>query len=350
MVYLLLNKQIYYNRNIHLPMKHILSILASFIICSYSIAQPYYFKNLSRINGLSNDYVTDIAQDRQGFVWIGTQAGLSRFDGKNLTSYNTLNSELHNSAINKLLYDDEENKLWIGTNEHLSVLDCSTMKFENFSHLDGYALQNVHNLSFGSNNDIWIINVKRDVLCYNKKTKKVVPYNNDKIKGFNTHNYCIYDDGKGSLYLGHMEHGMSVLNLENLRLQNFTHNAANINSIPGNSVYDIKEDAYGNLWIGTDRGLALFNPLTSDFTVFRNDPQHPFSLADNRITQLETMEDGYLWIATEAGGISILDYQNLDLSNPQNVKFTNLTPQDGLSSRSISSLMQDSFGNIWIGK
>ena len=349
MVYLLSNKQVCYNRSIHLPMKHILSILGLFIICSYSIAQPYYFKNLSRIDGLSNDYVTDIAQDRQGFVWIATQSGLSRFDGKNFTSYNALNSDLHNSAINKLLYDEEENKLWIGTNEHLSVLDCSTMKFENFTNLDGHALQNVHDLAFGSNNDIWIINVKRDVLCYNKKTKKAVPYNSDKIKGFNTHNYCIYDDGKGNLYLGHMDHGMSVLNLDNLRLQSFTHNAANLNSIPGNSVYDIKEDLYGNLWIGTDRGLALFNPQKNEFTVFRNDSQNPFSLANNHITQLEIMEDGYFWIATEAGGISILDYQNLDISNPQNVKFTNLTPQGGLSSRNISSMMQDSFGNIWIG-
>ncbi|GAB6868423.1 ligand-binding sensor domain-containing protein [Bacteroides rodentium] len=181
-------------------MKYIFSILALFIICSYSIAQPYYFKNLSRIDGLSNDYVTDIAQDRQGFVWIATQSGLSRFDGRNFTSYTTLNSDLHNSAINKLFYDEEENKLWIGTNEHLSVLDCSTMKFENFTHLDGFSLQNIRHLTFGSNNDIWIINFQRDVICYNKETKKAVRYASDKIKGFNGHNYCCYDDRKGAFY------------------------------------------------------------------------------------------------------------------------------------------------------
>ena len=64
-----------------LSMKHIFTILGLIIICSYSTAQPYDIKNLSRIDGLSNDFITDIAQDGQGFVWIGTQAGLSRFDG-----------------------------------------------------------------------------------------------------------------------------------------------------------------------------------------------------------------------------------------------------------------------------
>jgi ligand-binding sensor domain-containing protein len=233
-------------------MKYIFSILALFIICSYSIAQSYYFKNLSRIDGLSNDYVTDIAQDRQGFVWIATQSGLSRFDGRNFTSYTTLNSDLHNSAINKLFYDEEENKLWIGTNEHLSVLDCSTMKFENFTHLDGFSLQNIRHLTFGSNNDIWIINFQRDVICYNKETKKAVRYASDKIKGFNGHNYCCYDDRKGNLYLGHIGNGLTIFNLDDYRMQNYYHNATDPNSLPGNAVYVIKEDLHGNLWMGTD--------------------------------------------------------------------------------------------------
>lgn len=332
-----------------LSMKHIFTILGLIIICSYSTAQPYDIKNLSRIDGLSNDFITDIAQDGQGFVWIGTQAGLSRFDGKNFTSYNALNSELHNSAINKLLYDEEDDKLWIGTNLHLSILDCSTMKFENFTHLDGYALQNIHYLAFGSNDNIWIINVKRDVICYNKKTKKAVRYSKDEIEGFNGNNYCCYDDGKGNLYLGHMNWGMTILNLDNHRMQSFVHNPTDPKSIPGNNVYDIKEAPYGNLWVGTDRGLTLFDPQKNEFIVFRNDPQKPFSLADNRITQIQTMQDGSLWIATEAGGINKLNDQNLDLSQSQNLKFTHITTHDGLSSNSISSIMQDSFGNIWIG-
>lgn len=59
--------------------------------------------NLNITNGLSNNYVKDVAQDRQGFIWIATEAGLNRFDGCQFTRYTSTNSELKTDAINTLL-------------------------------------------------------------------------------------------------------------------------------------------------------------------------------------------------------------------------------------------------------
>lgn len=64
------------------------------------------------------------------------------------------------------------------------------------------------------------------------------------------------------------------------------------------------------------------------------------------------MNDGTLWIGADIGGISILDLHNITFMNPKSVKFTNISAsndESGLSSSNIRSLLQDSFGNIWIG-
>ena len=102
-------------------MKYIL-ISLFFLLCTYSTAQKFSINNLNKTNGLSSNYVNDIVQDQQEFIWIATEAGLDRFDGKNFTNYNTTNSNLCDATIKALLYDQEENLLWIGTKANLSIL------------------------------------------------------------------------------------------------------------------------------------------------------------------------------------------------------------------------------------
>lgn len=331
-------------------MRYLISLLLFLLLFTTSEAQPYYYFNtLGKTDGLSNNHIREIAQDGQGFVWIATEAGLDRFDGKNFTTYNTVNSELNNTAINTLLYDETENKLWIGTNANLSILDCATLQFKNYKDFDGIPLQNIVHLAHGADNDIWITNLHLGVVRYDKKTKKALHFNDDEIKGFVNYCRCTYDDRKGNLYIGHAMDGLTVLDLINNTIRHFRHDPVNPKSLPGNSVYAIKEGSSGNVWIGTNQGLCLFNPRKEEFIVFRHYPQNPSSLIGNQVTQIEEMKDGSLWISTEVGGISILDLYDLNPANPESVRFTNITTQGGLSSENIKSLMQDAYGNIWIG-
>lgn len=117
-------------------------------------------------------------------------------------------------------------------------------------------------------------------------------------------------------------------------------------------MYSIYIDHQQNIWLGTNQGVALFNQRTEDFIVYKHDSANPNSLIADHIYDIKEMNDGTLWIGSDIGGISILDLYNFGPVNPGIVKFTNITAagkSNDLSSGNIRSLLQDSFGNIWIG-
>lgn len=320
-----------------------------------SLAQEYIIKNLNVDNGLSNNYVKDIEQDGQGFIWIGTETGLNRFDGQNFTNYTINNSNLPNDAINKLLYDKYHNLLWIGTKTVLIVLNCSTGEFSNFSeqHSTQFSkIISIVDIQLDSDSAIWITTHYDGIVHYNKRTGQITPYTESTVKELKNTNWCTLDDGKGKLYVGHAREGFSIIDLATKSVRRFHHDPANPNSLPGNSVYTIYIDHLENIWLGTNLGLALFNPRKEEFLVFKHSPINPHSLIADHIYDIKEMNDGTLWIASDIGGISILDLYSISFNDKEAIGFTNLTAtseNNNLSSGNIRSLLQDSFGNIWIG-
>lgn len=121
---------------------------------------------------------------------------------------------------------------------------------------------------------------------------------------------------------------------------------------PAADVHALCQDHAGNIWVGSGNGLALFDPSTNTFTAFRHDPGNPYSLIANPIYDIREMKDGKLWVASDIGGISILDLSGIAFKNPYEVRFRRIDmgrSSHGLSSRNPRSLLQDSFGNVWIG-
>ena len=90
----------------------LLILLFLLLFTTSGTAQPYILQHLSIEDGLSNNYVQDIAQDKRGCIWIATVLGLNRFDGLKFTTYKSTNSRLGNDALNTLLYNEEEDELW----------------------------------------------------------------------------------------------------------------------------------------------------------------------------------------------------------------------------------------------
>ena len=332
--------------------RYLIYIVYSVISIVHCFAQPYALNHLGIENGLSNNYVVDIAQDGLGCIWIATESGLSRFDGKHFTVYKEHNSGLKSNALNTLFYDKDENTLWIGRKEGISIFNCSTQHFENYSVTDGITIENVTHLSHAIDSGIWITQHHGGIIHYSKKTKQFSKLVNEGLPELNKSNWCTFDNGNGLLYIGHALNGLSVIDLKSQAARNYRHEPNNPKSLPGNSVYCIFTDHIGNIWVGTNQGLALFNPRTGEFLVFKHQPGNPHSLISDHIYDIREMNDGTLWIAADIGGISILDLRSITFVNPETVKFTNITAdnsENGLSSNNIRSLLQDSFGNIWIG-
>jgi signal transduction histidine kinase/ligand-binding sensor domain-containing protein/DNA-binding response OmpR family regulator len=328
--------------------RHFITALCILLFTCKVTAQPFTMKHLSVEDGLSNNYVLDMAQDGQGFIWVATMSGLNRFDGRNFTVYKENNSKLVNNAVNTLLYDSEDNMLWIGTRDGVCLFNCSTRQFENFSSSNDVEVKNVVHFSQATDGGIWMTGHSDAIIHFDKKTKKCTPL----PQGKNKTNLCTCDMGNGQLFVGHAQNGLTVIDRENNTSKNYLHDPKNPKSLPGNSVYSVCIDRAGNIWVGTNQGLALFNAQTEEFLVFRHEPANPHSLIADHIYNLQEMEDGRLWIAADIGGVSILDLHNISFMNPDAARFINISAdadKSGLSSGNTRSLLQDSFGNIWIG-
>lgn len=133
-----------------------LILLLTFVLLStfkfaYASLDDYVVKQWHIQHGLASQSLKNIVQDQQGYLWIGSQFGLSRFDGNRFTNFNVNNSDfLPSNAINSLLLDNE-GFLWIGTDNGLVKFSPSELSFERFS-LNGP----VRDIAQDNNGRIWI--------------------------------------------------------------------------------------------------------------------------------------------------------------------------------------------------
>ena len=111
------------------------------------------------------------------------------------------------------------------------------------------------------------------------------------------HIWSAIDGGNGLLYIGHVDRGFSILSIKDKTVKNFTHEPQNPNSLPGNEVTCVYKDKSGNIWIGTDRGVVLFNPEAESFIPF-DDKTNCIS---HRVYDIHQLDDNRLWIAMEFG-------------------------------------------------
>lgn len=316
-------------------------------------ACPYTIEHLSIGKGLSNNYVKDIIQDKQGFIWVATESGLNRFDGSGFTTYTTYDSSLSGNALNTLLYDKNCDRIWIGGQfEGLDFFDYSTGQISQCHSQHELTFENVVHLSLAADSGLWVTPHHSDILYYDTYHQTFSSLSDKGIKLESNSHWCTFDDGNGLLYIGHAQNGMTIVNLKNKSVRHFSNDPNDSTSLPGNSVYTIHKDYMGNIWVGTNQGLGLFNAKTNKFTVFRHQQENPYSLVADHIYDIKEMDNQMLWIATDIGGISILDLHSITLIDASNVSFYNITADNsthGVSSNNIRSLLQDSFGNIWIG-
>lgn len=315
-------------------------------------SQPQYtFKRLTMTDGLVSNYIVDVIQDKQGYIWMASESGLCKFDGNDFTIYNTGNSAIKSNAHNVLYYNKADNTVWVGTQrDGVCIFNCET---QTFSNLPGMMTQDVTDLSPSSDGGIWITHYHLGIDYYNNKTKKITPYKAENIKGLSSgHFWCAKEDNNGHLYVGLQKGGLAVIDIKKRTAKVYRHNPQNPYSIPNNTVHCILISKTNSIWIGTEDGLALFNPQKEQFISFQNQPNNPTSILSNQINDIGESKDGKLWICTQMGGVSILDLNENVFTSPQDTHFQNIKATNdlhGISSPNAKSFLQDSFGNIWIG-
>jgi ligand-binding sensor domain-containing protein len=371
--------------------------LAFVSLLSAAFSQPsdLTFRRLTIDEGLSQNTINCIHQDRLGFLWLGTQDGLNRYDGYAFKAYHhepgNINS-LGNSYI-WAIHEDREGILWIGSfGGGLTRFDPSTEEFSHFRHEKGNprSLSNNHVFAIAEypEGTLWLA-TDDGVSKLDKKTGLITRYLNtpDNIEGLPTNHtatiavqepnhlwigtstalvklnistsvveYFTTDPGTGAIPLADVQH--LVMREGKLRI---ICAAGLVEYDPattsGSLVIDRKKvadgtlafrrvlpDANGYVWIGTNNGVILADEHKSTVTHAVHEDGDEHSLTHNHIFSLYQSRDGIVWIGTRDG-----------LNNVYRIKenFQLIKRRPGrtntLSHKTVRLVMEDTKGILWIG-
>lgn len=320
-------------------------------------AQSYAVRQLGIEKGLSNNYVISIAQDKEGFLWFATEEGLNKFDGTRFITYykNETNGEygITGNELNCLLDDPKDSILWIGTqraglNAYDYVNDTFTYYRHDAHNPESLITDDVTNIAAADDGNLWVSTYWKGVEYFNKETGSFTHYNTATVPGLASDNiWTVADGGNGKIYMGHVHHGFSILSVKDKKVKNFVHHPGDPHSLPGNEVRCIYKDANGNIWVGTNKGLALYNPESQNFIPFNSDGNLSYYVYDIR-----QLDGNKLWIAMEFGGIAIMDLSQRLFLLPEQTRFHYIKEGDdgySLSNPSARCIFQDSNKNIWTG-
>lgn len=250
-------------------------------------------------DGLPNNQVQCIYQDKKGWMWIGTSQGLSRFDGyafHNIVPNPNDSASLHGNLI-RVIKEDRKGNLLVGTeNGGLNIFD---RKKEKFSHpLDTCRELNYRDFSV---NDI-------------------------------------EEDAGGNLWIGTDFNIIILDTVGKARLLDPLVKAGS-EKFAGNYVRIIQFDSQGNLWIGTDNGVFLYHPATNVVEQF----ELPYAEDQNReIWEIYLDADGLLWIGTYSSGLFTVEPETLE------IKDIILNPEEART-ETVRSISKGIFGEFWIG-
>ena len=313
--------------------------------------EGYSFLNIGLREGLSNEFVNDMVMDEQGFLWVATESGLNRIAGNKCTIFKTSNSNIGEDSFINLCYDKGSNSVWMQfKNGKIDVFDCKMQTFKHFSEQKEMLQKSVSAIHGSSDGGIWIAFYSGDIQHYNANTQKFTTFPKRLFPNIKNGIRCIMDDGNDHLYIGLRMDGMYVYNLRTKKTKFYSHNPKDEQSLPGNNVRSICIDHMKNIWVGTNLGLALFDETSSRFRTFKPQEQNPNSPAGDNIHQIMEMDNHTLWIASDLGGISILDLNRYQHPYTEKLSFQRITKENsGLSSNNTRRIIQDSFGNVWIG-
>ena len=296
--------------------------------------------------------VSSILQDKEGFLWFGTNAGLAKYDGRRFHFFsNASNSEGSDASRPTVIYpaiEDRRGDLWIGTDgQGLFRLDKSKELFVQYRHdpADPASLSDdiVLAVQEDGRGDLWIGTRLRGLDRFDRESQVFSRILLDPGAG------AIWDllaDRQGMIWAGTQDGGLYRIDPATGEKINFRFHPDNPRSLGSNTVWSIFQDGQGTIWVGTrGGGLNRFVPETDEFVRFTGDQDHPQDLVSLPITAIAEESEGRLWIGTSWSGLRIWDTKTGEY---RILKHDSQDP-DSIDDDNITSLLKDASGIMWAG-
>ncbi len=314
--------------------------------------------------GLPQNSVNGIVQDRQGYLWLCTQEGLARFDGASFTVYDKLNTPaITNNNVRALLVG-RDGTLWIGTNGGL--VSYRDGQFRAYTTKDGLAYDIVTALAEGPDGAVWIATyggglsrlldgrfttwTTRDGLAHNSLLSVLVDPDGTVWLGTNGAGVCrrrggafdrlderqglpnpivyaLLRDREGTLWAGTYGGGLAALRGDRFEA------VTTRDGLSGDRVLSVFEDRDGNLWAGTFGG-GVCRRARGRWATFSRAEGLPYEVSRSFCEDRE----GNLWVGTDGGGLVRL----------ADGSFTTTSVQEGLSNPYAIGILETRAGDLWV--
>jgi signal transduction histidine kinase/ligand-binding sensor domain-containing protein/DNA-binding NarL/FixJ family response regulator len=331
-------------------------LLGTSLFASVSINE-FYFRTLTLKDGLPGSTVTTIQQDNLGFMWIGTNDGLCRFDGTNFKIFKNEPGNAQSLSDNFIqnLFFDSENDLWVMTAQGLDFINLKQQKIQRI-----IATGKMGSIADNSPTDIvetesgtLYISSYYQGISYKKKNESTFSYINQSSEGKSKLSSNWITDleliNDSLLVIGYLEQGIDIFDIQ--KGETFFIDEISKQKLAAYHINVLQKDNQNGFWIGTNKGLSHFNFKTkklNNYVYIENDKSF---LADYDILSLFLDDAGFLWLGTRNKGLIIVNANDI-LSKGKNAEYISYTPDfrpGSLSYRSISSIFQDQYGQMWIG-
>ncbi len=329
---------------------------------SYSQEFPdvVHFNRLSTQDGLSFNHISQILQDSQGYIWIGTLNGLNRFDGYSVETYYydpasgvftryQLDPQNPNSiSSNKItvIQEDSSGNIWIGTLKGgLNRFDPSN---ESFNHYPiGNPIHDIISFWIDRHDILWIGTWGGGMFRLDSRDSSMKQFIPKTDKGNTISSriiQAIYEDDSGLFWIGTQESGIQLFHPKTEAFRSIKKIWWDSRSISSNTVLNIYADPSGILWFGTsDAGVCWYDPNNLCFEHIHQNME-PNGLTENYVRALIVDHLGQLWIGTKGGGLNQYDPMSKQyrhyMHDPENPA--------SLPSNTVTSLLETRDGKLWV--
>ncbi len=315
--------------------------------------QPMYFRHLTLQDGLSQNTITFIMQDSRGFIWLGSENGLNRYDGHKFLHYHRDRNDPRSLAGDFIwsIAEDQDSNLWLATDKGgVAHWDRRSDTFKNFRHdpndVNSLSSNSVRSLIVGKEGRIWIGSIDGGLNILDPSSGRIERYThdpNDESSLSSNAVYTILQDRAGSIWVG-TDAGLNLFKQRSRSFLRYQNKPNNPQSLSNDRVRSVYEDHEGALWVGTfGGGLNRLNRLSGRFTQYLADPNNPQALSDGHVRVVFEDDAQRLWVGT-ADGLNLLDRSTMTVQ-----RFVNDHTQQSLSDSYIMSLYQDRGGLMWVG-
>ena len=334
-------------------MKQIITILIfSFLLVINGYAQQYAFTNYSINNGLSQSVVNCIFQDSKGYIWIGTQNGLNRFNGEAFDVY-IYNPHDSNSISNNWIYaiaEDKDGNLWIGTKGGLNKYLANQNKFKRIAYQTGFSYdvtQYNYDIICLRNGNI-LINTPPVISIYDSEKESFTHFQS-KLEydgAVKDVKIPVIEDVDEKIWIGSTK-GLASYSFQTEEFNYFSFVKKTGDVIDGVNITALFKDSKENIWVGTTVGLFSFNAESNRFeeAQFVTGSDRKFSFDNTCIRTITEDKNGNLIIGTEGRGLFVLSTNSQNPVTVQNYTTENSEIGDDI----VQSLIIDRSENLWIG-